>query len=444
MPHPLQTRLAAAWALAVLAACSTPQPPPVAAIAAPAFLKDAPDEVHNAIPTNFTQAKAGETPPPDPLLTLSGKPVRTAADWSRLRRPEVKALLEDNQFGHTPTAAVSTTYDVWDKATPAFDGLATRRQATLHFTSARGKADIDVLLYTPTAATGPSPVIVMLNFSPNIVMVDDPGVREVTGWDASGKQIPGHTARAIARPDVKGFLAHGYAVALVYYGQIDPDVAGQADKGVRALFGSVDETNRAPTDWGSVGAWAWGVSQVVTWLQSEDAIDDSKIALYGISRLGKTVLWAGATDSRIAITIASCSGEGGAALSRRNYGETIAHVAAAFPYWFAPRWRDFAANPAAAPVDANLVLSLIAPRPLLLITASEDSWSDPYGEFLAARSASRVYALFGKSGIANAAYPPLDTPILTDIGFVTHKGPHGPAPSDLKTMLDFMDKYFRP
>ncbi len=300
-----------------------------------------------------------------------------------------------------------------------------------------GSHAIDVLLYTPPDASGPSPVVLMVNFSPSIVMVDDRDVKETEGW-SEGKRIAGRTARAIAKQDILPFLARGYGVAMVYYAQIEPDFAGGSAIGLRRVYGKVDELSRAPDEAGAIATWAEGLSLVREHLALDASVDRNRIALYGISRLGKAALWAGANDPRFAAVIAVCSGEGGGALSSRNYGETIGHVAAGFPYWFAPRWNSYAPSPSASPIDAHMVMAMMAPRPLMIITGETDAWSDPYGEFLAARLATPVYRLFGKDGVDGL--PPLDVATRGDLVFLMHAAGHGPAPQDTPAILEFLDR----
>ena len=197
-------------------------------------------------------------------------------------------------------------------------------------------------------------------------------------------------------------LARGYGVAAIYYGDIEPDFEAGAGLpfGVRPLFWKPGQTERAPDDWGAIGAWAWGLSRGLDYLLTDRQVDGKKVMAFGQSRLGKTVLWAGAQDQRFAMVIASCSGEGGAALSRRDYGENLDNMTTRYLYQFSESFARYHKRWNELPVDAHMLLALIAPRPLLLNTGSEDRWSDPRGEFLAAQAASPVYALFGKKGLA--------------------------------------------
>ena len=232
-------------------------------------------------------------------------------------------------------------------------------------------------------------------------------------------------------------LARGYGIAFINYQDIEPDLPGGAGAkfGVRKNFPAPD-TN----DWGAIGAWAWGASRALDYLQTDK--DVGRVILFGHSRLGKTALWEGAQDTRFAAVIANCSGEMGASLSRRDYGETVDDVARHFPYWMAENFQKYAHHWNDLPVDSHFLISLIAPRPLFLNTGSEDKWGDPHGEFLAARAATPVYELFGEVGITETNFPPLDRALQHDIGFNCHTGKHDVLPTDWDNFLDFADAHF--
>jgi hypothetical protein len=144
--------------------------------------------------------------------------------------------------------------------------------------------------------------------------------------------------------------------------------------------------------------------------------------------------------------IASCSGEGGAALSHRNYGETIAHLTAPtrFPYQFAANYAKYGGFPDRAPMDANLLIALIAPRPLLLQTGNTDYWSDPKGEFLAAADAGKVYTLLGKESLGTDVWPGAKLPIFHDLSYSMHDGGHGMVPSDWAIYIEFLRRTLHP
>lgn len=205
---------------------------------------------------------------------------------------------------------------------------------------------------------------------------------------------------------------------------------------------------RAPAadEWGTIAAWAWGLSRVIDYLENDRAVDAKRIAITGVSRLGKTVLWAGANDPRIALVIASCSGEGGASLARRNYGETIAHLVAPgrYPYQFASNYAKYAKDPSQLAVDTHCLIDLLAPRPVLLQTANTDHWSDPKGEFLAALAARPVFALFGKQGPTTDEFPPVGQLVGDTLGYYLHAGGHGTIPSDWDIYLKFLAHHLKP
>ncbi len=412
---------------------------------APSYLKDLPGEMRNDLPVNYTQAAVGVINVPNLLVSAKGKRIETADDWLGTRRPEIRQLLIDNQFGTPPSVASARKpafrHDYSEQNVSALNGTALRSQSTVTATTELGSHTIDVVQYLPARASGPAPTILMVNFSPNMLMVDDTGIKETDGWDA-GKRIPGRQSRVIAKQDIAPYLAQGYGVALVHYAQIEPDFDGGSSLGLRRIYGAVDETRRKPDDAGAVATWAEGLSIVREHLALNPRIDGDRIALYGISRLGKAALWAGANDPKFAAVISVCSGEGGGALSRRNYGETIGHVAASFPYWFSPRWNSYAPSPSTSPVDAHMIMAMIAPRPLMIIVGETDAWSDPYGEFLSARLATPVYRLFGKQGVDGL--PALDVATQGDLVYLMHATGHGPAPQDTPAILGFLDRHFHP
>lgn len=234
-------------------------------------------------------------------------------------------------------------------------------------------------------------------------------------------------------------------MATFYYGDVDPDFSGAATLGVRGLYLAGGQTRPADDEWGAIAAWAWGISRAIDYFETSPSVDAERIAIVGISRLGKTVLWAGANDPRIAMVLASCSGEGGAALSRRNYGETIAHLTAPtrYPYQFAANYAKWADRVDEFPIDSHFILSLIAPRPVLLLTGNTDKWSDPYGEFLAAKAATPVFELLGAEGIQTEDMPAAGEPLLSTLGFYMHEGGHGMVPADWDVIYQFMEKHLK-
>jgi hypothetical protein len=406
---------------------------------------NAPEKVAG-IPVNYDESKVGQYALPDPLRFPNGQPVKTANDWMNKRRPEIVRLYEEDQFGRSPVRPVGISYDVFDKGTPAYNGVATRKQVTVHFTKDPSGPKADVLIYLPARATKPVPVLLTPSFMANSTMVSDPGVKEEEIWDKDKKRVRAPRESRFAKLDVERICGHGIGIATVYYGDIDPDFQGGLAYGVRAAYLKPGQTQPAPDEWGTISGWAWGLSRILDYMEGDNDIDPKRVGLFGVSRLGKTVLWTGARDGRFSLVIASCSGEGGAALSRRNYGETIAHLTAPgrYPYQFCANYAKYANDVAHSPVDGNMLVSLIAPRPLLLQTGDSDRWSDPKGEFLAAVAATPVYRLLGKTGITTGTMPPAGQPLLDTLSYFMHSGGHGALPSDWDVFLKFLDIHWKP
>jgi hypothetical protein len=424
-------RISAAMTLAACAALAQADKPPAAVVA--------------GIPVNYDEARVGTYTLPDPLVLADGKPVRDAKTWNEKRRGEIVRLFEENQYGRSPGRPAAMSFDVFDKGTPALEGKAIRRQITIYFSADKPGPKMDLLVYVPANAAGPVPVLLNIGFSANSSTVNDPGVKAGEVWGRDKKKVPAGQGMNFGRVDVARLLDAGFGFATVYYGDIDPDFLGGVPLGVRALYLKPGQTGPAPDEWGAIAAWAWGLSRAMDYLETDKGVDATRVAIMGVSRLGKTVMWAGAHDPRIALVIASCSGEGGAALSRRNYGETIAHLteASRFPYQFAGNYAKFASQVDKLPVDAHMLVALIAPRPVLLQTGDKDFWSDPKGEFLAAVAAGPVYRLLGKRGLDTDQMPPAGVPILHTIGYFMHAGGHGTIPSDWDQFLAFMQMHLQ-
>jgi len=394
------------------------------------------------IPVNYDEALVGTYRLPDPLVLANGKPVRDAKTWYKKRRPELVQLFETNQYGRCPAKPKELSFDVFDKGTPAFDGKAIRKQIEIHFSPQASAPKADLAMYLPADAQKPVPLLLYISFSANSTTIEDPGLRPGEIWNREKKRVPASQGRRFGTLKVEDFLRAGFGIATIYYGDIEPDFADGAPFGVRGLFLKPGQTELAPDEWGAIAAWGWGLSRAMDYLETDSGVDSQRVAIAGVSRLGKTVLWAGARDTRFAMVIAACSGECGAALSRRNYGETVKNLNVHFPYQFAQNYQKFGDHVDQLPVDSNLLLALIAPRPLYLSTGSEDRWSDPKGEFLAAVAAGPVYKLLGKDGLDTGQMPAAGEPIMHTIGFHMHAGGHGATPYDWEQYLKFMKMHF--
>lgn len=389
-----------------------------------------------APPVNYDESKVGTYTLPDALKLENGQPVRNKTDWEKKRRPELIRLFETNMYGRVPEAArrAKVTYEVVDNTRDALGGKAIRKQIVMHF---GGGHDATILMYLPASAT-PAPVFLALNFTGNHTILPDAAIRLPEIWDAktrTHRTAPESSRTKSSQWQVETMLARGYGLATIYYNEIEPDFDGGIAFGVRSLY-----PKPAADEWGAFAAWAYGLRHAMDYLETDRDVDKKRVAVMGHSRLAKTALWAGAQDTRFAMVVAAGSGEGGAALSRRNYGETVLLVNQRFPHWTCDNYKKFSDDPNTLPFDSHELLSLMAPRPLYLAAAEDDRWADPRGEFLAAIAAGPVYKLFGKQGLEGSEMPALEKPIMNTIGFHIRPGKHEVTAYDWDRFLDFADK----
>ena len=407
---------------------------------------DSPSDTVAGIPANYTEAKVGSYTLPDPLKCLDGQIVENSQTWFNKRRKEIINLFEQNQFGVTPKEKIKVDYDIYEKESSAFGDSAVRTQVTLNLSGNQKEKKIDVVYYLPKNVVKPVPVLLYISFMANSQAIDDSLIKEGFIWNREKQKVPAGRKSIFGKFDVKTILENGFGFATVYYGDIEPDFAEGYEYGIRSLFSEDEVTASGKSDsWGSIAVWSWGLSRILDYFETDKNIDASSVIIMGVSRLGKTVLWSGALDERFASVIAVCSGESGSSLSRRNYGETIAHIASPkrYSYWFAPKYQEFGADVNNLPVDGHMLISLIAPRPILLITGNTDKWSDPYGEYLAAKAADPVYDLLNKKGLETDKMPSPSTPVLNDIGFYMHDGGHGMTKDDWGIIFNFLKKHFQ-
>lgn len=400
---------------------------------------------------NYDEAKVPQYTLPDPLLAQDGRQVTDAKTWREKRRPEVLQLFQTHVYGRSPARPAEMTFEPTATDKNALGGKATRKEITIYFTGKHDGPHMDLLLYLPNQSPKPAPVFLGLNFGGNQTVHSDPGIKLTKGWMRPTKDdtVANNQATEKSRGNksvqwpVETLLARGYALATIYYGDIEPDQTNGWKDGVRGYY--LQQQKRAefaPDDWGAIGAWAWGLSRALDYLETDREVDAKRVAVIGHSRLGKTALWAGASDERFAIVYSNDSGEGGAALSRRHFGENIADLNRSFPHWFCGNYKKYSDNEPALPVDQHMLIALVAPRPVYVASAQDDQWADPKGEFLSAKNAEPVYRLFGLEGLTVAEWPAVNQPVGRTIGYHVRTGVHDVTSYDWEQYLAFADRHF--
>ena len=358
---------------------------------------------------------------PDPLVFSNGRKVRNSRQWMERRRAEIIGIFAREMYGHIPPRPEGLHFETLGEC-PVYDGLGMRKTVRIYLDRQK-KHWFDVLLHLPKNVSGPVPVFVGLNFKSNDATLDE---------------------RADFRWPYEMILSSGMGVATAWRDSIEPDGKDSwirdedicRDGGVRSWYNEGG-------DWGAISAWAWGLSRIMDYMETDPAIDYTKVAVVGHSRLGKTALWAGANDPRFAMVISNDSGCCGAALSRRVYGENFAIIANAFPHWFTPRFREYMWNEDAFPADQHWLLALAAPRPLYVASATEDQWADPKGEWMSAALTSPVYELFGLDGL-EGEMPQPDAPDKENhVGYHIRTGAHDILSYDWQQYISFAHLHFK-
>ena len=392
---------------------------------------------------------------PDALTQLDGTPVSSAADWRNKRRPEIMEIFAREMYGRSPGAPAMVKSKLVSRDENALAGKAVREEIDITLADGDSPLIMRMLVYRPQGKVH-VPAFLTLNFGGNHSINADPGISLNTNWMRNradrgyfNNQATEQTrGTASARWPVEMIIKRGYALATIYYGDIDPDFDDGFKNGLHGYFYEQGQDQLRPDQWGSIAAWSWGLSRALDYLETTDSIDAERVAVMGHSRLGKTSLWAGASDERFALVISNDSGCGGAALSRRRYGESVKRINTSFPHWFCDNFLKYNHNEDALPVDQHLLIAAIAPRPVYIASAIEDQWADPTGEFLSAKYADPVYRLLGTDGLGGQQppqeSPEVDQPLKTGtIGYHVRSGKHDVTDFDWSQYLDFADRHLQ-
>lgn len=370
---------------------------------------------------NYQESKVPAYTLPDALLCADGSRVTTAKQWERKRRPETLELFRQHVYGRSPGAG-QVNLEVVTTDPNAMEGRATHKRVRITSTQEGKSFTFETSVMIPNQRRGRVGAFILINNRP-VRSADPTRQQKMPFWPA------------------EEIIARGYATAVFQTNDVDPDKADEASraKGVRGVWTGPGATNQDA--WATIGAWAWGASRVMDYLQTDPAIDPAKVAVVGHSRGGKTALWAGAQDERFALIVSNDSGCGGAALSRRQFGETAALINKTFPYWFCGNFKQYNGRETELPIDQHQLCALIAPRALYVASADADFWADQRGEFLSLAHASPVYALYGYKGLALDEMPPLESPAVRDrVAYHIRRGVHDLTLYDWERFMDFADR----
>lgn len=399
---------------------------------------------------NYDESKVPPYTLPELLKCEDGTVVDSADVWNSKRRPEILRMFEEHVFGTLPAGKTPLRSKVRSSVPDAVDGKALRREVTVFFSDDDNGPQIDLLIYTPADAKRPVPAFLGYNFNGNHAVEKDPRIHMTDSWMRNNKDLGIDDNKATeasrgseaSRWDVDSIVSRGYGLVTIYYGDVDPDFDDGFRNGIHLLFEKGDSP-RAGDAGGSISAWAWGLSRALDVLESDNQIDAGKVAVFGHSRLGKTSLWAGATDQRFAMVIANESGCGGAALDKRIFGETVNRINTSFPHWFCINHRKYNNNEAAMPVDSHMLIALSAPRPVYVASAEEDTWADPYGEYLGLYHAGPAFRLFGKTSFETDKMPAVNSPVQVDVAYHMRTGKHDVTEYDWEQYLKFADAHLK-
>jgi hypothetical protein len=391
---------------------------------------------------NFDESKVGNYRLPELLITDDGTVIKSRKEWESKQRPEIFKKFTDNVYGRIPGKPKDIHYRINYIDNNALGGKATRKEVTIYFTKDENGPAMNLLLYLPNRVRTRVPIFVGLNFDGNHAVQADSGIIITENWKRANTKNPDFSrGKEADRWPVKEIIANGYGVGTAFYGDLEPDNPEGWKIGIRGNM--QQELNIQPEEWGAISAWAWGLSRILDYLQTDKQVDAKKVVLAGHSRLGKTALWAGANDQRFAIVVSNESGEGGAALARRKFGETVERINTSFPHWFIDKYKTYNKNVDQLPVDQHMLLALIAPRPLYVASAVEDTWSDPKGEFLSAKYAGAVYALYGKKGLGVEELPAIEKPVGEMVRYHIRNGKHSMTVYDWQQYIQFANKHFK-
>ena len=365
---------------------------------------------------------------PPLMRTASGKEVTTVEQWEKVRRPELLKTMQEEVYGvRSVERPADLSFAETAPAEDCLDGTAIRKRIRATYSGPGGKGELNFSAWIPKR---PRKVPVFVHIAPRPAD---------TAADPDGP-------RPTYLLPIRQITSRGYAVVAYYNYESAPDFNKcpvVSTSGMFKIWGPCDASKRAPTDWGILSAWAWGASRAMDWIETEPLLDARHAAVVGLSRNGKTALWAGATDTRFALTISCCSGMGGAKLNHMVLweSENVEKIVKPAWRWFCPNFAQWVKRDRQMPFDQHWLIALMAPRLVYVSSAEEDAWAGPRGEFAATLLASPAWELYGKAGlVATGGFPASDVPLHAGhAAYHIRRGVHDITEYDWDRYMDFAD-----
>lgn len=388
---------------------------------------------------------------PELLVANDGTKIKTVNDWETKRRNEVLELFENYEYGKIPESNVKVKFKIKKEIKNALCGKSVMKEVEAVFSNDADSLIMTILIYLPKL-NKPVPIFFGMNFYGNHTIHCDTNISITDSYVPNNNEFciinnkADHLSRGVrsSRWPVERILERGYGLATIYYGDVDPDFDDGFQNGIHKLFYSKKDQKLKDNEWGSISAWAYGLSKAMDYFETDKNIDKNKVIVIGHSRLGKTALWAGAKDKRFAIVISNNSGCGGAALSKRIFGEKLSDINSNFPHWFCKAFHNYNGKEENLPFDQNMLIALIAPRPIYVASAEKDLWADPYGEYLSMYYSAPVYKLYKEEIFDSIKSPELNEPRLAGkFGYHIRGGGHDITKYDWEQYLNFADKHLK-
>lgn len=366
----------------------------------------------------------------DPLLTIEGKRITTKEDWQNVRRPQIMGMFASTIYGRVPEpeTPIEVNYEVLSEDKAFFDGRATRKLILATYSNTRGLVKMHIALFTPNHIKSPVPVLLRLGFG-----------------DAHGNNVEMENIQSYGKlrngTPLLDFFDKGFGVACIKGGEVIGDEVS-FNRSVQRLFYKGKQSMPRADEWGVLAGISWQLSRAMDYLEKDESVDDSKVAIIGFSKLGKSTLWAGALDARFAMVLSQNSGCAGAALWRRNFGENLKYMSR-FPHWLCDNAKKYVGREEDLPVDQHMLLACIAPRPVYIMSGINDMWADNMGEYISTYNATPVYELFGLKGQSSPERPKVNEPAEDRaLSYCVRSGAHGYEPTDWVQYINFMDYHF--